>query len=102
MIYNQRIQNFMQKTTLKKRQREIVQYFMRYVIENDEIKKKDISSRQLTAKQLIDGLDPVQDDYDRRILFEVSKRRVEEGDFRDDTSFEEDSSDEDDVLFGNA
>ena len=32
MIYNLRIQKFMQKTTLKKRQRDVVQYFMRYVI----------------------------------------------------------------------
>jgi len=45
MIYNMRIQKFMQKTQLKKRQRDTVQYFMRYVIEDNEIKNKEIAGR---------------------------------------------------------
>ena len=49
MIYNMRILRFMQKTTLKKRQRDIVQYFMRYLIEDDEINEQDISRRNKTA-----------------------------------------------------
>ena len=90
MIYNQRILKFMQKTQLKKRQRDIVQYFMRYVIEDKEIKKKDIARRQSTANQLLEGFEPTSDDYDRRILFEIAKRRVEVEDYHNDTSFEED------------
>ncbi len=50
MIYNMRIQKFMQKTQLKKRQRDTVQYFMRYVIEDNEIKNKEIAGRQATAE----------------------------------------------------
>ena len=46
MIYNLRILKFMQKTTLKKRQRDIVQYFMRYLIEDDEINAREISRRK--------------------------------------------------------
>lgn len=49
MIYNMRINKFMQKTHLKKRQRDSVQYFMKYVIEDHEIKKKEIERRQATA-----------------------------------------------------
>jgi len=49
MIYNLRILKFMQKTTLKKRQRDIVQYFQRYLIADDEIKERDVSRRQKTA-----------------------------------------------------
>ena len=94
MIYNSRIQKFMQKTILKKRQRDVVQYFMRYVIEDNEIKKKDIARRQSTANQLVEGFEPTQDIYDRRILFEIAKRRVEAEDYHEDTSFE------DDHLFG--
>ena len=94
MIYSTRIQKFMQKTLLKKRQRDIVQYFMRYVIENDEIKKKDIARRQATANQLVEGFEPIQDIYDRRILFEIAKRRVDADEYHEDTSFE------DDYLFG--
>ena len=43
MIYNIRILLFMQRTQLKKRQRDIVQYFGRYLIEDDEIIDQDIS-----------------------------------------------------------
>ena len=92
MIYNMRILRFMQKTTLKKRQRDIVQYFMRYLIEDDEINEQDISRRNKTAAQLVEGFDPVNDPYDRRILFEVAKRRVEENDYAEDTSFEEEDN----------
>ena len=91
MIYNMRIQKFMQKSQLKKRQRDMVQYFMRYVIEDDEIQNKEVARRQATADQLIDGMDPVSDMHDRRILFELTKRRVEAEDYYNDTSFEEDS-----------
>ena len=51
----------MQKTQLKKRQRDIVQYFMRYVIENKEIKKKEIARRQSTANQLVEDFEPTTD-----------------------------------------
>ena len=37
MIYNMRIGKLLQKTLLKKRQRSVVQYFLRYVIKNNEI-----------------------------------------------------------------
>ena len=92
MIYNMRILRFMQKTTLKKRQRDIVQYFMRYLIEDDEIQEQAISRRNKTAAQLIEDFDPVSDPYDRRILFEVAKRRVEPDDYAEDTSFEEEDN----------
>ena len=36
-------------------------------------------------------MDPVSDMHDRRILFELTKRRVEAEDYYNDTSFEEDS-----------
>ena len=39
-------------------------------------------------------MDPVSDMHDRRILFELTKRRVEAEDYCNDTSFEEDSLDD--------
>ena len=46
MIYNQRINKFLQKSLLMKRQRDVVQYFMRYLIEDHEIKpRSQIASR---------------------------------------------------------
>jgi len=91
MIYNMRINKFMQKTHLKKRQRDSVQHFMKYVIEDHEIKKKEVVRRQATAEQLIDGIDPANDYRDRRILFELTRRIVDKDDFQSDTSYEEDS-----------
>ena len=92
VIYNLRILKFMQKTLLKKRQRDIVQYFMRYLIENDEICECEVARRAKTAEQLIEDLDPIGDIYDRRILFEMTSRRIEAEDYQHDTSFEEDTS----------
>ena len=96
MIYNMRIQKFMQKTMLKKRQRDIVQYFMRYVIENHEIKMGEIAKRSSTADQLVKDMQPTTDDFDRKILYEIAKRRVDIDDYIEDTSFEEDSEEEKD------
>ena len=76
MIYNLRILKFMEKTILKKRQRDIVQYFLRYLIEDNEIVEKDIARRHTTAEQLIEGLDPKEDEFDKRILYELTERRV--------------------------
>lgn len=104
MIYNMRISKFLQKTLLRKRQRDVVQYFMRYVIENDEIKKKEIARRASTAQQLIEEFNPEQDDFDRRILFELTNRRINQVDYHDDTSFESDGEHEesDNILDTNA
>ena len=92
VIYNLRILKFMQKTLLKKRQRDIVQYFMRYLIEDDEICERAVAPRAKTANELIENLNPIEDIYDRRILFEMTSRRVEAEDYQDDTSFEEDTN----------
>ena len=94
MISNLRILKFLQKSQLKKRQRDIVQYFMRYVIENSEIKQEEQEGRQSTANQLVEDFQPKVDIYDRRILFEIAKRRVDLKDYQDDSSFSDEMSDE--------
>ena len=66
---------------------------MRYVIEDDEINDQDISHRNKKPAELIEKFDPVNDPFDTRILFELAKRRVEEDDYAEDTSFEEDEDD---------
>lgn len=91
MIYNLRIQKFMQKTLLKKRQRDVVQYFLRYLIEREDLKgEKSVARRFKTANQLTEDFEPTADLYDRRILFELAKRRIDEDEYKEDTSFEED------------
>ena len=68
---------------------------MRYVLEDNGVGEKEFEKKPATADQLIDGMDPVGDKYDRRILFELTKRRMEEIDYQSDTSFEEDMMDDD-------
>ena len=68
----------------------MVQYFMRFVIEDGEINDNEIARRQTTAEKLVDDCDPHYNEYDHRILFELAKRRVNEYDYFDDTSFESD------------
>lgn len=73
---------------------------MRYVVEDSEIKKKDIARRQSTANQLVEDFEPTMSDFDRRILFEIAKRRVNLDDYHEDTSFEEDIWDDGDEAAG--
>ena len=81
----------MQKTLLKKRQRDVVQYFLRYLIEREDLKaEQSVARRFKTANQLTEDFDPIGDLYDRRILFELARRRVEVDEYKEDTSFEED------------
>ena len=89
VIYNLRILKFLQKTTLKKRQRDSVQYFLRYLIENDEIHEREVARRARTADQLIEEFDPEGDIYDRRILYELTQRRFAADDYQDDTTDED-------------
>ena len=63
---------------------------MRYLIADDEIKERDVSRRQKTADQLIEHFQPEEDQADRRILFELTERKLEVEDYHDDTSMEDD------------
>ena len=54
-----RIFKFMQKTLLRKRQRQVVQFFMQYMIEDLEIKEKQNAGEKHTANELIENFDPV-------------------------------------------
>ena len=63
---------------------------MRYLIADDEISEKVISQRQKLPDKLIEGLEPVEDIFDRRILYEMSGRKIEDDDYPDETSEEED------------
>ena len=58
---------------------------MRYVIEPSNI-QKEISNRQKTANTLVEDNDPHNDIYDKRILYEVAKRKIDRSDYLDETS----------------
>ena len=61
---------------------------MRYVIEDNELQKnyKDkCSVHDMTAEQLTEGFDPLIDKFDRRILYEMTGRKLDQEDYWDDS-----------------
>ena len=59
-----------------KRQRKSVQYFSRFVIQNDKKVKQDLIKEDIGLNKLISGFDPEEDLYDRRILYEITGRKI--------------------------
>ena len=53
-------------------------------------KEGKIAQRNRSAEALVDGVDPFNSNLDRRILFEMTKRRTFIGDYESDTSADED------------
>ena len=60
----------------KKRQRKSVQYFSRFVIQNDKKVKQDLIKEDIELNKLISGFDSEEDLYDRRILYEITGRKI--------------------------
>ena len=75
----------------KKRQRKSVQYFMKYVIDHHEVKEEALAVHSMTAEQLIDGFDPLNDQVDRRILYEITGRKLNQEDYWDDSDQDPDN-----------
>ena len=44
-----------------------------------------MANHNMTAEQLIEGFDPLTDKYDKRILYEITGRKLEQQDYWDDS-----------------
>ena len=64
-----------------------MQYFLKYLIEDHEIKKErgSLGAHNMSAEQLIDGFDPLSDKIDRRVLYEITGRKLNPEDYWDDS-----------------
>ena len=71
----------------KKRQRKAVQYFLKYLIEDHEVARGRgaLGAHDMSAEQLIDGFDPLNDKIDRRVLYEITGRKLNQDDYWDDS-----------------
>ncbi len=69
---------------------------MRYLIEDSEIKQTlPIIDRKMPADKLVLDFDPHNDTIDKRILFELTGRKIEPQDYLDDSSASSNSAGED-------
>ena len=50
-----------------------------------------MANHNMTAEQLIEGFDPLTDKYDKRILYEITGRKLEQQDYWDDSDQDPDS-----------
>ena len=76
----------------KPRQRHAVQYFRRYILQDRDIVNDEVADeqKQIPIEKIWEDLDPESDEWDRRLLYEVTGRRLNEAEYRgDDTSDEE-------------
>ena len=85
LIYNMRVLKMIIRAVTKKRQRKAVQYFKRFVVNDDQEVEQDMANHNMTAEQLIDGFDALSDKYDKRILYEITGRKLNQEDYWDDS-----------------
>ena len=90
MIEMNRISRLAHKTIFLTRQRHAVTYGHKYVINDKDINKKVIEAdtkrdTEAISKVLI-GFDPDINPIDRRILYEVTRMRLHEDEFHDQSS----------------
>ena len=86
-----RISRLLHKMNLLARQRRAVKYTSKYVITVNDTKRtskpsnEDESDADDTAK-VLEGFDPLNNEIDRRMLFEVTGMRLRNNEFLDDSS----------------
>ena len=91
MIEMNRITRILYKASLLTRQRDAIRYGSKYVISDRDLQKADQAkpdqasklSDTLAETKLLDGFDPLENNQDRRILYEVTGLRLFENEFRD-------------------
>ena len=87
-----RISRFLAQLQLTRRQRLTVEFFRKYAVLPKDIKRlrdgKEKHVRGLSVDSIVKGLHPHDNAIDRRILFELAGVRLDEDEFREESSFE--------------
>ena len=100
-----RISKLIHRVVFNTRQRRTISYFKKYVIAPNEVKRvkalkkknKEVKQKQKTIydifaeeRKITRHFDPLEDKWDRRLLYEVTGLRLDEDEFLEsDTSDEE-------------
>ena len=99
-----RVTRLLHKSSMLTRQRSTVDFSENYVISDNELTRLDakqnspyVGKSSWTVDEVMNGFDPEHDDWDRRLLYEVTGIQLNPGEFRDI------SDDDDDIVkFGKA
>lgn len=84
---------------LRKNQRQLVPYFRSYHLDPDNLKLPEIASPK-SVGHLMKNFDPKDDAIDKRILYEITKRKEVTEIFSDETSSDEDASEASNPFLG--
>ena len=86
LIYHVRVLKMLMRANTKKRQRKSVMYFKRYMIEDgDKVKPNNLFGNDMAAESMIENFDAVGNEIDRRILYELTGRKLDPEDYWDDS-----------------
>ena len=94
IIEMNRISSLLHRINFLGRQRLAVRYSHRYVISDKDIKKAEKEKPQAFVdddpntidKKVLEGFDPINNQLDRRMLFEVTGMRLHSDEFNDNSS----------------
>ena len=87
------------KLIFKQRQRRTIQYFRNYILQDEDVSEnqKQEKKKQISTEKIWKDLQPQEDEWDHRLLYEVTGRKLFDTDFLgDNTSDSEDKDDDDD------
>merc|ERR1712228_527289 len=87
-----RVLKMIMRALTRKRQRKAVQYFRQFEIVEDA-KTVKLSGNTMTSEELTDDFDAVNERIDRRILFELTNRKLSPNDYWDDSDQDSDDPD---------
>ena len=87
------------KLIFKQRQRRTIQYFRNYILQDEDVSEnqKQEKKKQISTEKIWKDLQPQEDEWDHRLLYEVTGRKLFDSDFLGDNTSDskEDSDDED-------
>ena len=94
-----RISRLLHKMNFLARQRRAVKYSHKYVITVNDTKRaskpsSDEESKADATKKVLEGFDPLNNEMDRRMMFEVTGMRLRNNEFQDDSSSGSSNDDE--------
>ena len=98
LIEMNRVTRLIHKACMLTRQRSTVDYSDSYVIKDYELAKLGAKQNSLyegktqwTADEVMDGFDPMRNEWDRRLLYEVTGIQLNPGEFGDISDDDDDS-----------
>ena len=88
--------HFLKRVSMNVRQRASLSYFRRYTIKGEDFqrlvvnaaRKSYVKTSRVAAERVVEECIPDEDMIDRRIVYEMTGRRLDHNDFRDESSDE--------------